>query len=637
MLEKKNFFHELKNILKQNEKFVAEDGQILQAKVHASAMAMDKELLKLLLENESTREHFFTEVESNYIFDKSKFVWVLESRELLEDSYTSYKNKIGLTDSQDNLIAQKDDVSLVWPYKDCVLAGGQTKDEQKRDEIFYNETLAPDEVNQLLHPKVFTNAKKYTKDGERKIDRIEDTDNLIIKGNNLLALHSLKERYAGKVKLIYIDPPYNTGKDSFKYNDQFNRSSWLTFMKDRLSASKELLKDDGLIMVHIDNNEYAYLKVLMDEIYKEKNFITMLVWENKEGGGKSDSKFFTVKHEYILVYAKNIEETSINGVEISNKGRYSLSDKHFKTRGPYYLQKLGMGSIQYSKSLDYPITAPDGTEIRPSDNNNGNRACWRWSKDKLSWGLKNDYVVIKRDSKGIWTVYTKQYLNADNEGNIIKRTQRPLGVINDYSTTQSSKHMRELFGTALFKYSKPEGLMSWLIKVGSNEDDIILDFFMGSATTQTVAHKMNRRYIGIEQMDYINTVSVPRLQKVIEGEQGGISKDVEWQGGGSFVYCELKELNQKYVDKILQAKTDDELMNIRKGLFKTGFISHKVDPSDINENVKEYDNLFFDDKKKLLLELIDKNKLYVNYSDIDDEDMQVSEEEKEFTHSFYSR
>src|SRR5699024_5567935 len=253
----------------------------------------------------------------------------------------------------------------------------------------------------LLDKKILVNAKKYDENGVHDVESFNKDDNLIMKGNNLLALHTLKERYVGKVKLIYIDPPYNTGKDSFKYNDKFNRSSWLTFIKDRLTVSKELLSSEGLIMVHIDNNEHAYLKVLMDEIFQEENFLTTLVWENKEGGGKSDSKFFTVKHEYILVYAKNIDKASINGVSVSNEDRYKLSDEYIHTRGPHYLQKLGMGSIQYSKSLDYPIITPDGSQVFPSDNNNGNQACWRSSEKKLNWGIENGYVVIKKDSKDI--------------------------------------------------------------------------------------------------------------------------------------------------------------------------------------------------------------------------------------------
>ena len=160
---------------------------------------------------------------------------------------------------------------LAWPYKDCVLEGGQTKEDQKRDEIFWNETLAPDEIDRLLAPKVFTNFKKYDKNGEHALSGKEKIDfskeNLIIKGNNLLALHSLYKRFAGQVKLIYIDPPYNTGSDSFQYNDNFNHSTWLTFMKNRLEVAKDLLSTGGIIFIQIDIREQPYLKVLCDEIF----------------------------------------------------------------------------------------------------------------------------------------------------------------------------------------------------------------------------------------------------------------------------------------------------------------------------------------------------------------------------------
>jgi len=186
-----------------------------------------------------------------------------------------------------------------------------TKEDQKRDEIFWNEILAPDEISRLLDPKVFTNAKRIDAKGEHKFDgfRIDENgdikDNLIIKGNNLLALHSLKKRFAGKVKLIYIDPPYNTRKeaDEFKYNDRFNHSTWLTFMKNRLEVARELLMEDGAIFISIDDNEQAYLKILCDEIFGRENFIASMPWKGR--GGRQDSLFVANIHEYILFFVKN--------------------------------------------------------------------------------------------------------------------------------------------------------------------------------------------------------------------------------------------------------------------------------------------------------------------------------------------
>ena len=231
-----------------------------------------------MYKRQETKKRFFADVEGVLVFDKVGFGWVINNRQFLPDSYTRYKNKIGLVNSRDEYISTSKDVVLVFPYKDCVLEGGQTKEDQKRDEIFYNETLAPDEVDRLLYPKVFMNAKRYTADGVESITEFKDTDNLIIKGNNLLAIASLLKRYEGQVNLIYIDPPYNTGNDSFKYNDSFNHSTWLTFMKNRLEIAKKLLANNGSIYVQIDNNELHYLKVLMDEIFGVENFQREIIW-----------------------------------------------------------------------------------------------------------------------------------------------------------------------------------------------------------------------------------------------------------------------------------------------------------------------------------------------------------------------
>src|SRR5699024_2178147 len=323
--------------------------------------------------------------------------------------------------------------------------------------------------------------------------------------------------------------------------------------------------------------------------------------------------------------------------------------------GPYYLQKLGMGSLTYSASLDYGIEAPDGTTVYPKDNNNGSRAIWRWSKEKLQWGIENDFIVIKQNKDGVWTYYTKQYLKVDNEAKPIDRSIQPLGKIpeitslNDnydkflsdsvekYSTTQSSKHMRDMFGETVFKYTKPEGLISYLIEIASAENDIVLDFFMGSATTQAVAHKMNRRYIGIEQMDYINTVSVPRLKKVIDGEQGGISKDVGWQGGGSFVYAELYSLNEAYLQAIQDCSSTDALGHVIDKMKTSAYLNFKVDLDKVTTQDENFKLLSLEKQKDVLIQVLDMNQLYLNYSEIEDSQHEISDAVKAFNHSFYQK
>ena len=350
----------------------------------------------------------------------------------------------------------------------------------------------------------------------------DNTQNLYIEGDNLDVLKVLRETYLGKVKMIYIDPPYNTGND-FVYNDDFSESysefaesckvydedgnlqfdpkvngesngrfhtDWLNMIYPRLKVAKDFLSDDGVIFLSINDCEVRNLKNVCDEIFGANNFIADLIWSNKEGGGSSDSKLFRVKHEHILCYSKHIEQVNIIGVPISNADRYKGTDEYLAQRGPYYLQKLGMGSIQYSESLDYPIEAPDGSLIMPADNNSGRKACWRWSKEKFLKNQKLGFVVIKKDSSCIWTVYTKQYMNCDNDGNIIERTQRPMGIIDEFSSTQAAKYL-ESIKLNYFNYSKPKELLEFLINRIISSEGIILDFFSGSATTAHAVMKLN--------------------------------------------------------------------------------------------------------------------------------------------------
>ncbi len=271
-----NLYNDLKDLLQQDDRLVV-DGKLLKNKIIELALAMDGSLLKLLLSHDGIKKHFFTEVEGVLVFDKIKFQKFISNKQFMPDSYTAFKNKIGLT-VNDEFITESKEVVLAWPYKDCVLEGGQTKEDAKRNEVFWNETLAPDEIDQLLSHKALTNFKKYDKTGEHAVSEITLNDNLIIKGNNLLALHSLEKIYRGRVKLIYIDPPYNTGNDSFGYNDKFIHSTWLTFMRNRLSVAKDLLSNDGSIFIQLDWNDVHYCKLLMDEIFGREFFRNEIIW-----------------------------------------------------------------------------------------------------------------------------------------------------------------------------------------------------------------------------------------------------------------------------------------------------------------------------------------------------------------------
>jgi adenine-specific DNA-methyltransferase len=353
-----NLLENLKTLLQKDERIVSE-GELLKNKIIELAIKLDKDLIKLLLSDKQMKEVFFIEVDKAIIFDKEKFIKFVSNKQFLPDSYTAFKNKIGLTDG-DDFISEKKEVVLSWPYKDCVLEGGMTKEDQKRDEIFWNETLAPDEISRLLDPKVFTNAKRIDKDGEHKLDgfRTDEKgdikDNLIIKGNNLLALHSLKKRFAGKVKLIYIDPPYNTGGEAniFTYNNNFNHSSWLTFIKNRLEIAKELLRKDGFIAITIDHNELFYIGEIADEIFGRENRLGVITIVIKPEG-RQFAKFFAVTNEFMLVYAKDINVANFEDVIIDEKEKEKFDRKDDK------------GSYKLRLYLNYNKPEISGRDINP--------------------------------------------------------------------------------------------------------------------------------------------------------------------------------------------------------------------------------------------------------------------------------
>ncbi|HHY0528489.1 TPA: DNA methyltransferase [Vibrio parahaemolyticus] len=614
----------LTNALQADDRLVI-DGKLAKNKIVELALNLDPELLKLLLADEQLKKHFFKDIDGVLIFDKVAFQRFVNNKSFLPDSYTEFKNKIGLSDNS-HYLAESNDIVLAWPYKDCVLEGGQTKEDQKRNEIFWNETLAPEQVDTLLAPKALTNFKKFDSNGEHTDFELSQNDNLVIKGNNLLALHSLKKSHTQKVKLIYIDPPYNTENDGFQYNDRFNHSTWLTFMKNRLEAARELLSSNGLIAVQITDIEHAYLRVMMDEIFGKDNFISTIIWKKRSGA--PNDKTIGATHEYIILFAKNIDQLAIYRKARSEEqiARYKNPDNHPK--GPWAADNL-MANVKggrYVESLYFPIVNPNtGEEHYPSSKGN-----WRYNKEQIEKLLDNKEIYFGVDGNG--RPKLKRFLcDLKSEG-------VPYGTIWDDVPlgTHGTKEILGLFGTVNeFDTAKPEGLMKALIDFSTIEDDIVLDFFGGSGTTAAVAHKTKRKYITCEQMDYISTVTIPRLKKVIEGEPNGISKDVNWQGGGSFVYCELADLASRFSNLIEQAQTTEQLIDVWNDLKNSANLSYKVDPALFDENREAFNALEISEQKKLLIEFIDKNQLYVNYSEIDDKTNEIPENDKKLNKQFY--
>lgn len=607
----KNIFEIVEEVLKTNSKYISDDGKLLKAMVYSDVMTMDKELLCLLLSNEKIKERFFKDVNGTLVFDKQGFAWFIESKEFLPDSYTRYTNKIGLTNGGD-FISKSNDVVLDFPYKDCVLEGGQDKEDQKRKEIFYNETIASDEISKMLAPKVFTNAKRYTKDGIEENIIFDENDNLIIKGNNLIALSSLLKRYEGKVKCIYIDPPYNTGSDSFNYNDAFNHSGWLTFMKNRLDIAKSFLSDDGLIFIQLDYNESHYAKILLDEIFGESNFVNEIIWRRKQATSFGKSKF-GITNDSIFMYSKT---ASYNFYPV-----YSLDDdntqKYIKERFVYddndgkgkYMKSPLVNSL-YRPNLKYVFHG-----INPPKNG------WLYSEEKMNEFYDNGEIIVPNDPNA--RLYRKIYLS-NYKGQVVQNIWIDIPIVNPMAKEQRD-----------FQTQKPELLLKRIIECSTQEGDIVMDYHLGSGTSCAVAQKMSRRFIGIEQMDYLNTVTLDRLKEVVSGEAYGISKEVDWQGGGSFVYCELLE-NASTLIKKIQAASEEIISEIKNEIYSDGRIVPYITREELKKADEEFNSLELEEKKKSLISLVDKNKLYVNYSDMDDESYDISESDKAFTKSFYA-
>lgn len=618
-----NFYEIVLTVLKSDDRFVAEDGTFLRNAVYEAAMKMDERLIRLLFANDETRTRFFAEVDGIKVFDKVGFAWVINNRQFLPDSYTRFKNKIGLIDENGESLSVSGNVSLVFPYRDCVLEGGQTKEDQSRAEVFYNETLAPDEVDRLLFPKALTGATRFTVSGKEEILEFTDEDNLIIKGNNLLAIASLLKRFEGKIKCIYIDPPYNTGSDGFNYNDSFNHSSWLVFMKNRLELARRLLSNDGTIWITLDDVEVHYLKVLCDDIFTRDCFVTEVEWQHSDNSN-NNALTFSEDVNHILVYSKkpNWKPKFLNDPE---------KRKHFKNpdndpKGPWF-DGNPVNNPGLRPNLQFNIIAPNGNVIKHPANG------WRWSKETMDEKFATGELRFSDDCT---RVIRRTYL-CDMEGLPPSNHWTNFDITGH--TRKAKYELKSLFPdipvTSLFATPKPELLINYIFDLATNPGDIVLDFFLGSGTTCAVAHKKQLRYIGIEQMEYIHTFVIPRLEKVIAGEQGGISQTVDWQGGGSFVYCELAKLNQTIVEEIEAATDDTTLSDIYGRMVKSGFISYKVNPADIDAATDDYAALSLNDKKRFMMEILDKNLLYVNYCDIDDEEFGISDEDKAFTRSFY--
>ncbi|NHB49600.1 site-specific DNA-methyltransferase [Helicobacter pylori] len=604
-------------------------------------LTADEKLLTFMLEHENANDYknaFFKMIANTLVFNEKALLECLEKyleTKELDRSFTRFENKIGLY-SQGRPIKSSELVVLNFPFKDNVLLGNAKDNNTKSNELFYHEILHKKEIDTLLNKKALCRFEMHG-EGDLESALKDKNTNYLIKGNNLIALHSLKKKFAKQVKCIYIDPPYNTGNDSFNYNDNFNHSSWLVFMKNRLEAAREFLSDDGVIFVQCDDNEQAYLKVLMDEIFGRENFVSCVTHIVKPEGRMYGQVAKT--HEYILIYAKNINSLIFNEIEkeghtfsyIDEKGGFDLQG--LENRNFRAFNGLNIPSLRYGLFIDenkkdsngfMPVFGEyrDGlTEVFP-DSRNGFDLVWRWGKEKA---LKENHSLV-----GVF----KDRLRIFQK--VRSNTTRVKSIFWDKSmiTQKGTEEIKQIFKTQIFDFPKPEALISRILEIATNENDLVLDFFAGSGTTCAVAHKMKRRYIGIEQMDYIETITKERLKKVIEGEQGGISKKCGFKGGGSFVYAELKEVNLEIKKQITNAKSKSECLKIFNDLNER-FLKRtdcKIDEIDS----EEFQKLDLNEQKRKCCDLLDSNEDYLNLGDIDEDAWGIDGITKKYNEIFYS-
>ena len=585
-----NFKQHIENLFKNLQNFSDSDGVLFISKILQSIEKIDIELIKILKNDEKAKKEFFTQIDDVLILNQNKLIEFFTLNDYMKNgSYTAYTNKIGLI-KKDSFIKKFDDVVLAFPYKDCVLEGGQTKEDDKKKEVFYNEILSSDEIDRLFEPKVLTNIKRYSKDAIEENPMIKNDDNLIIKGNNLIALHSLKKKFAGSVKLIYIDPPYyfneNRDSDTFLYNSNFKLSTWLTFMKNRLEVAKEFLNENGVIFVHIGEDSQAYMEILMNEIFPN-NRLGVVSRVQKKGSDKGT--FFKPALDYILCYAKN--KQYLSGFKIGvDENKFKKIETEGKRKGEKYEDSKSL----YQSSLDpmrgcvnqrYYIECPDGSFVIPKGNifpnikKDGNNispktqfdGVWRWGVD--SYLKQKDLLVFKQtpnspllDENGKqskWNVYTKRYLkDAQEKGNI------PSNLFDNFTNSTATTTLSSL--NIDFSFSKPKELIEHIIKIIQIEDNaIVMDFFAGSGTTAHAVLDINKnlnknlKFILIEQMDYIENITCERVRKVIEENKQSDFIYAELKTIDTFKDVEIGALN-KNMQYLPISEIEDESYNISK-------------------------------------------------------------------------
>ena len=626
-------------------------------------------LLEPLLKNTQTKKAFFTPILDSFVFNTAKFKEFLEYSSAC-NSYSKYLGeKIGLYMGDSSLL-DRNEVVLNFPFKDCVLEGGQRKEDgldtyyeyddkkgeyekkqSKRREVFYNEVLAQDEIDSLFSPKAFCNTKRYEKGKSEKCTKLnrdaelnkkrglsEDTitDNLIIKGNNLLALHSLKKEFAGKVKLIYIDPPYNTRNptaDTFIYNNNFKDSTWLTFMRNRLEIGKKLLSKDGCLIIAIDENEHSYLGVLLHELFDTEYEIHNI----------------TIVHNPRGVQGTNFSYTNESAYFVIPKGKKSIVDRKIAPDEIEWrnLRDNGGESLRTdAKNCFYPIIVKNEKivgfgEVLLDDRKHPKQ---EEKKDGYSYIYPIDIQGIERK----WR-YARQTVEGIKDLLRVKKVKNHLEIelgknFGTFRTVwQDARYDANEYGKKLINdlvpncpFSFPKSL--WNVYdclysvVGKDKEAIILDFFGGSGTTAHAVEELNkndngkRQFILCEQMDYINTVTVPRVAEVQKRNEGG-----------SFVYLELAKKNETALEQISDCKSLEELTELFDELCSKYFLHYNVRVKEFRKEIESerFKQLNLKQQKEMFSRMLDLNQLYVNTDDRHDKNTGLTEDDIAITEDFY--
>lgn len=563
--------------------FIFEEGdssdiEFLKEEIESLSPNIIKALLNL---DDSLKLHIFSDIDGEYILNQVKLIKILfpENR-----------------------------VSLTYPTSNSILVGGMDKEDIKnKTEVLFDKTLDKEKINQLLSPKAFTRIENFNE---------SDHSNLVIKGNNLLGLHSILPRYKNKVDVIYIDPPYyfeeTKGGDTFAYNSNFKLSSWLTFMKNRLEVSLDLLSDKGVILVSTNTEGSHYLKVLMDEVFKN-GFIGEFSWRTRTGANDSDNNF-SGDHEVILIFAKDKSKVKLKGIDKDFKNYKNLDNDPRGDWASDNLKNPHEDPKMYGVLID-----PETQEEYPG--------YWRISKNNYNKYIADGRVLFPSYKKKLDPKSKSETPSLKRFKSELKSTSKPFSSIStDHLTQHGTATIKELFGNKVFGYPKPVELIKDLIRQVSDESSIVLDFFAGSATTAHAVIELNledkgdRKFILLEQMNYCRELTVERINKVLDKNKIKVG----------FTYVELMRDLSK--EEILEAKTKEDLISVLKRLFDKKLLNDNLDLDNILDKISKIKSV--DKLKKLVIEeYFDYTKEYTSYSP----DLNLSAVDQEFNDKFYDQ